>query len=1026
MFGKITEFAIKANRITILVLIGIPLIGLLVFLDYPRQEDPSIEIRQAIVTALHPGMNVYQVEDLITRKLEETIREIGEVKDIWSTSKEGMTVVYAEVDDWVSGADITRVWQTLRNKMKDVAPELPTGTIGPFVNDEFGLTSVATIALWSDGFSLEEMRRVARDVRRRLDGLRGVEKIELFGVQPERVFLTVSNARLAQLGIPPQAIVDTLRWQNIILPGGKINADGQNIIVEPSGTFNDVADIESVLVPIPGSGKSIALKDIVQVTRDYADPADRPVLFNGHSAIVLSVSILDGVNSVEFGRRLTRQLAEIQQSLPIGYVLEYATFQPDLVERAVNGAISNLGQTLVIVTLVVVLFLGVRAGLIVGAFVPVTILLALVGMSIWHVELQRMSIATAIIALGIMVDNGIVVAEGIRNRLALGEDRKQAAIESARTLGLPLLISTLTTILAFMPIALAEGSTGEYTLSLGQVVILVLLGSWFMSMYMTPTMCYWFLKVPPEAEKTADESERFTSGFYRYYRAFLETVLHRRALCMLVVLAVCSGVVFASRYVVSEFFPANDRNQFLLYVDLAAGASIDETTRIAQSLSAWLQDKSVNPEVTGTIAYAGSGGPRFFLSLAPIDPDPHVAFMLVETHTNEQVPEVIERTRAYIDAHFPEARGKPKAMWFGPTEAGVVEIRISGPDERVLMAKAEHLLAAFRAIPGTIEIEQNWENKVLKVEVVVDQTRARRAGVTSRDIASSLNAFVSGGAITDYREGDAVIPIVLRGTQEERDQLAALFGINVYSGATGASVPLSQIADIRGVWEPYRIDRRNLQRTVTVSAKHLHLKARQLADEVEPAIATLDLPPGYHWEMGGELESSEQARERLFANFPLAGFLIVVLLVWQFNSFRRAGIILLTIPMAFVGAIVGLLITGAPFGFMSLLGLLSLAGIITNNGIIMIDSIETNRRAGAGTYDAIVSAALSRFRPILMTTITTIPGLLPLIVWKDPLFYSMAIVISFGAAVGTLLTLGVVPVMYSLLLGAPAHAGSRG
>jgi multidrug efflux pump len=556
-------------------------------------------------------------------------------------------------------------------------------------------------------------------------------------------------------------------------------------------------------------------------------------------------------------------------------------------------------------------------------------------------------------------------------------------------------------------------------------VILVLLGSWFMSMYMKPTMCYWFLKVPAEAKKTADESERFTSGFYRYYRAFLETILHRRALCMLVVLAVCGGVVFAARYVVSEFFPANDRNQFLLYVDLEAGASIDETTRIAQSLSAWFQDKSVNPEVTGTIAYAGSGGPRFFLSLAPIDPDPHVAFMLVETHTNEQVPEVIERTRAYIDAHFPEARGKPKAMWFGPTEAGVVEIRISGPDERVLMAKAEHLLAAFRAIPGTIEIEQDWENEILKVEVVVDQTRARRAGVTSRDIASSLNAFVSGGAITDYREGDAVIPIVLRGTQEERDQLASLFGINVYSGATGASVPLSQIADIRGVWEPYRIDRRNLQRTVTVSAKHLRLKARQLANEVMPAVQTLDLPAGYHWEMGGELESAEQAQERLFANFPLAGFLIVLLLVWQFNSFRRAGIILLTIPMAFVGAIVGLLVTGAPFGFMSLLGLLSLAGIITNNGIIMIDSIETNRRAGAGIYDAIVSAALSRFRPILMTTITTIPGLLPLIVWKDPLFYSMAIVISFGAAVGTILTLGVVPVMYSLLLGAPAHAGSR-
>ena len=434
----------------------------------------------------------------------------------------------------------------------------------------------------------------------------------------------------------------------------------------------------SILIPVPASNKRIPLKDIVQVTRSYVDPADRPVFFNGHPAIVISVSILDGVNSVEFGKRLTKLVTGIEQTLPLGYVLQYATFQPDLVERAVNGAISNLAQTLVIVTLVVVLFLGVRAGLIVGAFVPVTILLALVGMSIWNVELQRMSIATTIIALGIMVDNGIVVAEGIRNRLEQGEDRKRAAIETARTVGLPLLISTLTTILAFMPIALAEGSTGEYTLSLGQVVILVLLGSWFMSMYMTPTMCYWFLKAPPGGGGV-DEAKRYSSGFYRYYRGFLEWILRRRLLCMAIVLAIVVAVGYATRFIVSEFFPANDRNQFLLYVDLQAGSSINETARAVESLSAWLQDKSMNPEVIQTIAYAGSGGPRFFLSLSPIDPDPHVAFMLVETQKNVQVPELIERTRAYIDAHFPQARGKPKAMWFGPTKPGWWKFASAGP-----------------------------------------------------------------------------------------------------------------------------------------------------------------------------------------------------------------------------------------------------------------------------------------------------------------------------------------------------------
>lgn len=1025
MFGKITEFAITLNRITILVLIGIPILGLLVFLDYPRQEDPSIEIRQAIVTASLPGLDAGQVEDLITRKIEEKIREIGEVQDIWSTTKDGRTIIHAEVADWVGGAQIPAVWQTLRNHMNDVAPELPAGTLGPFVNDRFGLTAVATIALWSDGFSLEEMRRVARDVRRQLDALKGVETIEVFGVQPERVFLDVSNARLASLGIQPNVIVDTLRAQNLILPGGVIDADGRNIIIEPSGTFRGVSDIEEVLIPVPGTGSTIPLKDVVQVRRDYVDPADRPVFYNGRPAIVISISILDGINAVEFGERLTQRLKAIEQALPVGYVLDYATFQPSLVERAVNGAVSNLGQTLIIVLVVVVLFLGLRTGLIVGSFIPMTMLLALVGMSVWGVELQRMSIATMIIALGMMVDNAIVIAESMRNRLQAGEDRKAAAIATGRELGLPLLTSTLTTILAFMPIALAEGSAGEYTLSLGQVVILVLLGSWFMSLYMTPTMSYWFLKVTPQPDAAAGgEAALFDTGFYRKYRRFLEAILRHRLVCLLVVLAFLAGTILATRWLTNEFFPPNDRNQFLVYVDLEAGSSIEETARVVQDIGTWLRDKSVNPEVTNTVAYAGSGGPRFFLSLSPINPDPHVSFMLVETQSSDQVPDVVERTRRYIFEHFPEAKGRVSAMWLGPTETGLVEIRVSGPDDQVLLANADALLAAFRAVPGTIDIRQDWENPILKVKVVVDQARARRAGVTSADIAASLNAFVSGGRVTDYREGDAVIPIVLRGDTDERTQLASLFGLNVHSQASGGNVPLSQIADITGEWGPYRINRRNLERTVTVSAKHLHLKADELVEAVRPALDGLGLPPGYHWEMGGELESAAEARGNLFANFPLAGFLIVLLLVWQFNSFRRAGIILFSIPLAFSGAILGLLAFGAPFGFMPLLGLLSLAGIITNNGIVLIDSIERNRQGGTSTYDAIVQAAVSRLRPILLMTITTIPGLMPLIVWRDPLFYGLAIVIAGGVLIGTVLTLIITPVMYSLLFRAPAPANA--
>nr|MDJ0972765.1 efflux RND transporter permease subunit [Kiloniellales bacterium] len=989
---------------------------------YPRQEDPSIEIREAIVTAFFPGMDVYEIEDLITFKIEEKIRELGEVEDIWSHSKNGTAIVHVELEDWVEADNIPRIWNDLRNRMDDLAPLLPLGTIGPFVNDRFGLTAVATIALWSDGFSLEDMRQVARDVRRRLDALRGVEQIETFGVQQERVFLDISNVELARLGIQPGVIVETLRNQNILLPGGVINADGRNIVIKPTGTFDNVDEIASVLIPLPDSDKTIPLKDVVTVTRDYQDPADRPVFFNGRPAIVLSVSILDGTNSVEFGQRLTERLEEIERTLPFGYFLEYATFQPDLVEIAVNGAISNLIQTLVIVLVVVILFLGLRTGLIVGSFVPLTMLLGLIGMSIWNVELQRMSIATMIIALGLMVDNAVVVAESIRNRLEQGEDRKQAVVETARGLGLPLLVATLTTILAFMPISMAIGSVGEYTESIGQVVILVLFASWFMSMYMTPTMSYWFMKVKPAAGGSDGGADLYDSAFYRVYRGALEALLRHRLLCIAGVVAVAVGIGSQAGRVVQEFFPANDRNQFLLYLDLEAGAHIDETARVTQSIADWLLDETINPEVTGAVAYAGSGGPRFFLSLAPINPDPHVAFVLVETESNDQVPDLVERTRAHINANYPEVHGKPKAMWLGPSETGLIEFRISGPEEDVLMSRAEHLLAALRAVPGTIEIEQDWENRVLQIEVLVDQTRARRAGVTSADIATTLNAFVSGGAITDYREGDAVIPIVLRGEESERNQISTLRAIDVYSSAEGTNVPLTQIAEIRSQWKPYTINRRNLERTVTVSATNPHLSANELVGAVVPALESLDLPPGYRWEMGGELENAEIAQGHLFANFPIAGFLIVTLLVWQFNSYRRAAIILLTIPMSFVGAVLGLLITGVPFGFMTILGLLSLAGIIINNGIVMIDSVEAERQAGADPYTAIVTAAVSRFRPIMMTTITTVLGLAPLIVWQDPLFMSMAIVISFGLAIGTLLTLGVVPVMYSLFFRVKAPA----
>ena len=480
----ITEFAIKNSRITIMMVLMIILMGIYTFLSYPSREDPSITIRVANVTTQFPGMSPERIEALITRPIEEKIREIPEVKHIESDSKTGVSLVKVTLNDDIF--DLLPVWQDLRDKMSDVTSSLPKGTTAPVVNDQVGLTAVATIALWADGFSLAEMKDVAKTLSERLYALDGIKKIERFGEQDERIYLDFNRAQITQYGIDINVIIQTLQTQNIILPGGDIDAAGQSIVLEPSGNFNSVAEIEQVHIEIPGTDQVARLSDLVTVRRGYIDPPRMPVYFNGKPAIVLSVSIEDGINSVAFGKKLKRKVGILQKNLPWGYVLDFATFQPDLVDASVNSAVNNLYQTLAIVLFVVMLFLGVRTGLIVGSFVPITMLLSIIIMRQFDVELQRVSIAALIIALGMLVDNGIVIAEDIKTRFSNGEDRVKAAIASGKILAIPLLTSSLTTILFFVPMALAEGGAGEFTASLAQVVTIVLLSSWFLSLFLTP------------------------------------------------------------------------------------------------------------------------------------------------------------------------------------------------------------------------------------------------------------------------------------------------------------------------------------------------------------------------------------------------------------------------------------------------------------------------------------------------------------------------------------------------------------
>ena len=1011
----ITAFALDNSRTVVMTILLVIVGGIYAFISIPKLEDPFITIREALVVANYPGMPVEEVERLITRPIEEKIRSMGEVDKIKnSTSKVGECLIHVTIKDEVPAKDLPATWKLLRNRMDDVKPELPEGAMGPMVNDSFGDTSVATIALWSDGFTMAEMYETTRQIRERLNLLKGIQKVDLTGVQDERIYLDVSNAKIAQLGIDPMDIGRSLRDQNILLPGGRIDVNDVEIIVETQGRFKSVEEIEDVLIPIPGTKTSIPLRDIATIRKAYVEPINNPAYYNGHQSIVLSVFILRGVDAVEFGDRLTKEIKAIEQSLPWGYTLEFATYQPELIQKSVDGMVLNVIESVVIVLVVVMLLLGFRTGLIVGSFIPLVMLFGLLAMYALGIDMERMSLATMIIALGMFVDNAIVVSDDIKVNLETGMPRKEAVLKTGNSLSVPLLTSTLTTVFAFGPILLQIGSTGDYTSSLGSVMIILLMGSWFFSMFSSTSMCYWFLKTKPAGGGDKKQAtDPYQGKFYRLYRGILKFSLRYRFLVLAFTGGTFAVALYAATFIPQAFFPSGDRNQYLIYLDLPAGTRIEETDRTVRELSAWLQDKEKNPEITGTIAYVGNGGPRFFLSLSPVDPDPFVGFLIVNTQSNKEVPELVERTGEYLAEHFPNVRGRVKSMWLGGSESGLMEVRLSGPDTDVLLQQAEQVMAALRKIPGTIDIKQDWNNLVLTAKADVDQARALRAGVTSRDVADTLSFFVDGKTSTSYHTGNVEIPIVGRGVKAERDSLESLRTLGIRS-SSGESIPLNQVADVYAVGELNRIVRYNQERTITVSAKNRFLKASELFAALMPTLNGMEFTKNYHWTAGGELEDSAKAQKNLAKWFlPCFGG-ILFLLVWQFNSIRRAAIILLTMPLVIVGSVVGLLAMQADFGFMVILGLLALAGSIVNNGIVMIDKIEENRRDGQDPYDAIVNSAVSRFRPILLSVSTTMLGFSPLIINHDPLFYGMACVMFFGLGIGSMFTLNYVPVLYSL------------
>jgi len=992
----LTRFGLARSRFTIAAMISLLVAGLGLYPNFPKREDPVIVIRTAVVSALFPGMAPERMENLVAVPIERKIRELPEVKDIRTLAGEGSLTVYVDLKDEIG--NVNAVWQRLRDKMGDVKIELPNGVVGPFVNSDFGDVAIATIAITGEGFSPRELKDVAEDFRKKLYQLSGISKVELLGVQDERVWLELDTRKLAAVGVQVNSLIKDLQGQNVVLPSGNINADGTRLLLETSGDFPNVRAIETMLTRVGTTDSLVRLADLVTVRRDYVSPKVKPIYFNGRPAVVLSVVMQPDQDVTQLGRKLRAASSDYERRLPIGYAIDFATYQADQVSASVNSALSSVAQTFIVVAVLVVLFLGLRAGTVAAMIVPFAVMFSLIGMRALGIALEQVSIAAIIIALGLLVDNGVVIVEDIVSRIGRGVPPQEAGLASGEQYALPLLISSITTIAAFLPLLLLSGSSGEYAFSLAAVVALTLGGSWIAALYILPALTVWLI-----GRRGASGSEDAApSRIQRFYASALGPALRFSpfVLAACIVLVLLAVTQFAR--LPKQMFPLSERSQFLVYMNMPDGTDISQTEVRAREIERWLGDKAANPEIASEILYVGDGGPRFYLTLTPVAPDPASAFFLVNTKDYEGAVRASDRAWKSLYANHPEAQFKIKRLAMGAVESGIVDVEISGPDEDRLLALGKRVRSLLQAAPDVRDNDDDWGNKIIKVVIEIDQDRARQLGLTSEEVTRLLNTYFSGTAVS----------IVLRAGAYTSQSLEGLTSATF--AKNGGLISLAQVARLKPGFDLARIRRKNQERTITVTARSTSLTAGQLLDSIQPGLQELDLAGTYHVAIGGEIQKSAETNQKLAAGLPVALAVMVLAIILQFNSFRRTFLTFMSIPLILIGIPFGLLTAGQPLSFFGTLGIISLSGIIINNAIVLIDQIDIEREM-LPLREAVVAASQKRLRPILLTSATTVLGLAPMAIAGGALWQPMAVLMMSGLAVASLLTLFFVPAGYFLL-----------
>ena len=982
---------------------------------------PPMTIRVATVVSVFPGAGPERVEELVTDKIEKVVQELPELKDVSSTSRTGLSVISVTLKDQVTPEELQNVWDRLRRKLNAIEG-LPSG-VKPNLNDE-GIGDVFGIVLGitSDGFSYAEMKEYVDDIKDDLIKLDNAAKVELGGEQEERVFVEFDDSRLKEYGLSAQKLSGIISSQNIVSSGGQINVENERIVLEPTGNFNSLSDIESILVPVGDGSQLVYLKDITRVEKGYISPATQKVSVNGADAITLHVSLKDDANIIVLGEEVKEVKRKWEAQLPVGLELHVLSSLDTYIDGQVSNFMVNLMQSVAIVFIVMLFFLGSRTGLIITSLIPIVIVTTFMVMSLMNIGINQVSLAALIMALGMMVDNGIVVAETIVVKLEAGVDRKEAAIQACSELFTPLLISTLTTAAAFMSFYLAESAMGDIVGPIFLVITIALVSSWLVSLTIITLLSYLFMKVKPKDAKKSiiDKTIEWLKG---YYKNLILIALRHKVKTMLLIGGMFILAMFGFTKIEFLFFPDSDRNMITVDINLPLGTKIERTTQVVSEIEGFISKnlKTSQEKTEGILdwsSYIGEGPESYDQGYSPDEANSSYAHILVNTSSFEANQGLINQLDDFCYNNFPNADIKIGLLAAGG--GGVpIEIKVSGNDPDQLAAISEQIKLKLTSISGTKNVKDDWGPKAKKFVIDINQVRAQKAGVSSEDIATSLQTVLDGFTTGEYREDDKTIPIVMRSDKSQEQTLESIETLNVFSQNTGKNVPLLQVATIKPVWQYAKIKRLNINRTITVSSELREGgNASAITAEITPWLneQAATWSNGYNYKFGGDAENTADSMGAVIKYLPLCGFIILLLLIIQFNSFRKMIMVYCTIPLAVIGVVIGLLTFQEPFGFMPFLGIIALAGIIINNAIVLIDRMEIEQsQLKRKEEDSVITACLQRFRPILLATFTTVLGLIPLYLTGGEMWEGMAVSIMVGLLFGTVITLFFIPTFYSLL-----------